>query len=46
VRKVAGVWFSERRGKPFFEHVRFDAIGVLVDDRDALVRLDHIKAAF
>jgi putative endonuclease len=46
VRKVAGLWFNERRGIPFFEHVRFDAIGVLVDHRDALVRLDHLKAAF
>jgi putative endonuclease len=46
VRKVAGVWFNQRHGIPFFEHVRFDAIGVLVDDRDALVRLDHLKGAF
>jgi putative endonuclease len=46
VRKVAGVWFNDRHGIPFFEHVRFDAIGVLVDDRDALVRLDHLKDAF
>jgi putative endonuclease len=45
VRKIAGQWFSERRG-PFFERVRFDAIGVLVDDRDALVRLDHLEDAF
>ncbi|HKH16518.1 MAG TPA: YraN family protein [Solirubrobacteraceae bacterium] len=45
VRKIAGLWFSERRG-PFFERVRFDAIGVLVDDRDALVRLDHLEHAF
>jgi putative endonuclease len=46
VRKIAGLWFNERRGIPFFEHVRFDAIGVLVDDREALVRLDHLKGAF
>jgi putative endonuclease len=47
VRKVSGMWFSERAGTiPFWEHVRFDAIGVLIDDRDALVRLDHLEGAF
>ena len=46
VRRIAGLWFNERRGIPFFEHVRFDAIGVLVDERDALVRLDHLEGAF
>jgi putative endonuclease len=46
VRKVAGLWFNERHGAPFFEAIRFDAIGVLIDDRDALVRLDHIENAF
>jgi putative endonuclease len=46
VRKIAGLWFNESRGLPFFERVRFDAIGVLVDDRDALVRLDHLEDAF
>jgi putative endonuclease len=45
VRRIAGVWFSERR-IPFFERVRFDAIGVLVDSAGALVRLDHIEDAF
>jgi putative endonuclease len=46
VRRIAGLWFSERRGAPRFERVRFDAIGVLIDDRDALVRLDHLEDAF
>jgi putative endonuclease len=46
VRKIAGLWFNERPGTPFFEQVRFDAIGVLIDDRDALVRLDHLEGAF
>ena len=46
VRKLAGLWFNEAHGVPFFERVRFDAIGVLVDDRDALVRLDHLEDAF
>jgi putative endonuclease len=46
VRKVAGVWFNERPAAPFFERVRFDAIGVLIDANDALVRLDHLEDAF
>ena len=46
VRRIAGLWFSERHGGPRFERIRFDAIGVLVDDRGALVRLDHIEDAF
>ena len=45
VRRMSGIWFNERR-RPFFERIRFDAIGVLVDDRDELVRLDHIEGAF
>lgn len=47
VRKVSGMWFNERAGTiPFYECIRFDAIGILIDDRDALVRLDHIEGAF
>src|SRR5918997_1505572 len=41
VRKIAGLWFAERP-RPFFERIRFDAIGVLVDSAGALVRLDHL----
>ena len=46
VRRVAGLWFNQRHQRPFFERVRFDAVGVVVDERDALVRLDHIEDAF
>ena len=46
VRKIAGLWFNEMQDRPFFERIRFDAIGVLVDERDALVRLDHLEGAF
>jgi putative endonuclease len=45
VRKIAGLWFAERP-RPFFERIRFDAIGVLVDAAGALVRLDHLEDAF
>lgn len=46
VRRIAGVWFNQRRATPFFEHVRFDGIGVLVDEADRLVSLDHLEGAF
>jgi putative endonuclease len=46
VRKMAGVWFNDRRGIPFFERVRFDAIGVVLDHDGKLVRLDHLEDAF
>jgi putative endonuclease len=45
VRKIAGLWFAERP-RPFFERIRFDAIGVLVDAAGTLVRLDHLEDAF
>lgn len=46
VRRIAGLWFNQRRGAPFFGHVRFDAIGVVVDAQDRLVGLDHLEGAF
>jgi putative endonuclease len=46
VRRVAGMWLSQARGLPRFEHLRFDAVGVVVDARGLLVRLDHIEGAF
>jgi putative endonuclease len=46
VRRVAGLWLSQSRGLPRFERLRFDAVGVVVDARGALVRLDHIEDAF
>jgi putative endonuclease len=45
VRRIAGLWFAERP-RPFFERIRFDAIGVLVDASGSLVRLDHLEDAF
>jgi len=46
VRRLVGAWFSEHRPRPFFAGIRCDAIGIVLDDRDHLVRLDHLKAAF
>jgi putative endonuclease len=46
VRRLAGAWFSEPRERPYFARIRCDAIGIVLDDRDKLVRLDHLNAAF
>ncbi|WP_320669976.1 YraN family protein [Patulibacter defluvii] len=47
VRRLASAWLAtERRDRPPAEEVRFDAIAVLVDERDRLLRLDHLEGAF
>jgi putative endonuclease len=46
VRRLAGAWLHEVRPRPFFERIRCDAIGVVIDGRDELVRLDHLRGAF
>ena len=46
VRRMASVWLSEVQDRPYFSSLRFDAVGVLVDDHGALVRLDHLEGAF
>ena len=47
VRRMAGIWFAgARRERPYVGEVRFDAIGVIVDDAGRLVRLDHLEGAF
>ena len=46
VRRMASAWLAEVRERPFFTAVRFDAVGVVVDEHGALVRLDHLEGAF
>ena len=46
LRRIAAHWLSEPLDRPWHEELRFDAIGVLVDRDDGLVRLDHIENAF
>ena len=46
VRRLAGAWFAEQRPRPYFSHIRCDAIGIVLDEHDQLVRLDHLKGAF
>ena len=46
VRKMSAAWLAEVTDRPWHDELRFDAVGVLVDSRGELVRLDHIEGAF
>jgi len=47
IRRLARTWLHENtHARPRAHTIRFDAIGVVVDGRDALLRLDHIEAAW
>ena len=46
VRTVAAAWLTQVRERPWSAELRFDAVGVTLDARDELVRLDHLEAAF
>jgi putative endonuclease len=46
VRTMAAAWLAKVKDRPFGAELRFDAVGVTLDDRGELVRLDHLQAAF
>jgi len=46
VRRMASVWLSDVRERPRFWDIRCDAVGIVLDPRGDLVRLDHLRAAF
>jgi putative endonuclease len=46
VRTMAAAWLNSVRDRPYFAELRFDAVGVTLDGRGELVRLDHREAAF
>ncbi len=46
VRRVAVEWLAGGRSRPYWAELRFDAVGVTLDARDELVRLDHLEGAF
>jgi putative endonuclease len=47
LRRLASAWLSDQsRERPTARNLRFDAVGVLVDQAEKLVRLDHIENAF
>jgi putative endonuclease len=47
LRRLAASWLHEEKHiRPTAHTIRFDAIGVILDTRDRLVRLDHIEGAW
>jgi putative endonuclease len=46
VRTMAAVWLAKVTDRPFGAELRFDAVGVTLDGRGGLVRLDHMEGAF
>ncbi len=47
LRALATAWLSESHAeRPAASEIRFDAIGVTLDARDRLLRLDHLEAAW
>jgi putative endonuclease len=47
LRRLARAWLSdERRERPTARTIRFDAVGVIIDGRGRLLRLDHLEAAW
>jgi putative endonuclease len=46
VRRLATAWMSERRDRPPYAEIRFDAVGVTLDGHGHPIEVDHIKGAF
>ena len=46
VRTMAAAWLAEVQDRPRAADLRFDAVGVTLDEQGELVRLDHLEAAF
>ena len=47
LRKLACAWLYENsHARPRAHTIRFDAVGVIVDGRNCLLRLDHIEGAW
>jgi putative endonuclease len=47
VRRLAAAWLhAESRNRPAAHTIRFDAVGVIVDETDRLVSLDHVESAW
>jgi putative endonuclease len=46
VRSMAAAWLTEVTDRPRYAELRFDAVGVTLDNHDELDRLDHLQGAF
>ncbi len=45
VRSMAVIWLKQA-DRPYFESLRFDAVGVVVGPDDGLLELEHLEGAF
>jgi putative endonuclease len=47
LRRLAAAWLRDKQhNRPIAHTIRFDAIGVVLDTKDRLLRLDHIEGAW
>lgn len=46
VRRMARAYLADAPDRPRVPHLRFDAIGIGIDARGRLIRLDHLEDAF
>jgi putative endonuclease len=46
VRRMARAYLTDTADRPRACHLRFDAVGVVVDARGRLTRLEHLENAF
>jgi putative endonuclease len=47
LRRLAAAWLRDKQHiRPIARTIRFDAIGVVLDTKDRLLRLDHIEGAW
>ncbi len=46
VRRMAAAWLAEVPDRPRCPALRFDAVGIVLDGRGRLVRLEHLEDAF
>ncbi len=46
LRRMAATWLQESAPRRGDREIRFDAIGVIVDRQDRLLRLDHVEGAW
>jgi putative endonuclease len=47
LRRLAGIWLAEQGdSRPHARAIRLDAIGVVIDSRGRVRRIDHVEGAF
>ena len=46
IRRLATAWLGERRGLPYYDEIRFDAVGVSFDRAGRATDIEHIEGAF